>query len=133
MMKTGEVLLVKPGANMSKSLIRTVRFHVFSCEMQGGFFLFGALAVGDHHGSTPKKWQNTFPWDRRPTFSNSPRDDNRLSPAIPIHHSVLCRLPQVLLHRYALAAQLQAPANWRQCQQRAEPVGRWELMGTDGH
>jgi hypothetical protein len=95
--------------------------------------LFGALAVGDHHGSTPKKWQNTFPWDRRPTFSNSPRDDNRLSPAIPIHHSVLCRLPQVLLHRYALAAQLQAPANWRQCQQRAEPVGRWELMGTDGH
>jgi len=39
----------------------------------------------------------------------------------------------VLLHRYALAAQLQAPANWRQRQQRAEPVGRWELMGTDGN
>lgn len=30
---------------------------------------------------------------------------------------------EVLLHRYALAAQLQAPANWRQRQQRAEPVG----------
>ena len=35
--------------------------------------------------------------------------------------------PQVLLHRYALAAQLQAPASWRQRQQSA-PVGCWKVM-----
>ena len=36
---------------------------------------------------------------------------------------------QVLLNRYGLAAQLQAPACWRQRQRTAAPLGSWQSGG----